>query len=153
MEPRHITENYAVSPQIHPEDVARIREAGFVALVCNRPDAEVPHTHRADTIRALADAEGLVFIANPLTPGQLTMEIIETQGRALQDAPGKVFAYCASGNRSSILWALSQAGKMPTEEMIAAAARWGYDLEKWRDHIESLAARAQDEDQAPRQPR
>jgi uncharacterized protein (TIGR01244 family) len=64
---------------------------------------------------------------------------IETQGRALAEAEGPVFAYCASGNRSSILWALSQAGKVPTDALVEAGARAGYNLEVVRPQIEMLA--------------
>lgn len=40
MEIRRLTETYAVSPQIMPEDVATIRDEGFVRVVCNRPDGK-----------------------------------------------------------------------------------------------------------------
>jgi len=53
-----------------------------------------------------------------------------------------VFAYCASGNRSSMVWALSQAGKLPVDTMIEAAARQGYALDHLRPQIAALAAKA-----------
>jgi uncharacterized protein (TIGR01244 family) len=60
---------------------------------------------------------------------------------ALENASGPVFAYCASGNRSTIVWGLSQAGKVDTPELIQAAARAGYNLEIWQDQINALARR------------
>lgn len=141
METRQITDTYAVSPQIAPEDVAQLKADGFTTLICNRPNGEVPPSHQSDQFRALAEAEGLTFVDNPVIHGQLTLEIVEIQGRALAESSGPVFAYCASGNRSSIVWALSQAGRIPTDDLIAAAARWGYDLEAWRGQIDALAAR------------
>ena len=141
MEIRQIANDYAVSPQIHPEDAARIKEAGFVAVICNRPDGEIPPELRADTVRAAVEAAGLRFIDNPVLPGQLTAKNVALQGETLAQADGPVFAYCASGNRSTIVWALSQAGRRPTGEMIADAARWGYNLEVWRAQIDALAAR------------
>jgi len=50
-----------------------------------------------------------------------------------------VLAYCASGNRSSVVWALAHAGKRPTDELIAIPARFGYQLEGLRGQIEALA--------------
>ena len=50
-------------------------------------------------------------------------------------ADGPVFAYCASGNRSSVVWALTQAGKVPADDLIATAARWGYNLEPIRPQL------------------
>ena len=54
-------------------------------------------------------------------------------------AAGPVLAYCASGNRSSIVWAMSQAGLRPTDELVALAARQGYNLEPFRPQIDKLA--------------
>ena len=139
MEIRPLSETFAVSPQIAPEDLAAIKAAGFTTIVCNRPDAEIPPEVQADAIRRAAEAEGLRFVMNPLSHGSLTMEHIETQGRALAEAGGPVFAYCASGNRSSILWALSQAGRIPTDDLVEAGARAGYNLEVVRQQIDQLA--------------
>jgi uncharacterized protein (TIGR01244 family) len=139
MEIRPLSETFAVSPQIAPEDLAAIKAAGFTTIVCNRPDGEIPPEVQADAIRKVAEAEGMRFVMNPLSHGSLTMEHIEAQGRALAESSGPVFAYCASGNRSSILWALSQAGKIPTDDLVEAGARAGYNLEVVRPQIDQLA--------------
>ena len=141
MDIRHLSETFAVSPQIEPEDLAALKAAGFTTIVCNRPDAEVPPGLQAEDIRRAAEAQGLRFVLNPLSHGSLGMEHIETQGRALAEADGPVFAYCASGNRSSILWALAQAGRVPTDELVEAGARAGYNLEVVRPQIDQLARR------------
>jgi uncharacterized protein (TIGR01244 family) len=139
MDIRPLSETFAVSPQIEPEDVAAIKAAGFTTVVCNRPDMEVPPDLQADAIRAAVEAAGMRFVLNPLSHGSLSMDHIETQGRALAEAEGPVFAYCASGNRSSILWALSQAGQVPTDALVEAGARAGYNLEAVRGQIDMLA--------------
>jgi len=108
-------------------------------VICNRPDAENPAPLQAEAVRAAAEAAGLVFVLNPVMPGQLTMENVETQRAAIDGAPGKVLAYCASGNRSSIVWALANAGRVPTDDLIAAGARYGYQLAQFRDMIDRLA--------------
>ena len=141
MDIRPLSETFAVSPQIAPEDLAAIKAAGFTTLVCNRPDAEVPPGLQADDVRRAAEAAGLKFVINPLSHGALTMDHIETQGRALGESDGPVLAYCASGNRSSILWALSQAGRVPTDDLVEAGARAGYNLEVVRPQIDQLARR------------
>jgi uncharacterized protein (TIGR01244 family) len=141
MDIRQITPDYAVSPQIAPEDVAEIKAAGITTVICNRPDGEIPPEVRSDRIRAAVEAAGMTFVENPVVGGALTMDNVAAQGDAIADAPGPVLAYCASGNRSSIVWALSQAGARPTDELIALPARYGYQLEGLRDQIEALAAR------------
>lgn len=140
MDIRPITETYAVSPQIVPEDAAAIRAAGYTTVICNRPDMEIPPDLHAAQLRAAVEAEGMTFVENPLSHGNLTLDIVELQGRAIAEAGGPVLAYCASGNRSSVLWALSQAGQRPTDELIGLPARFGYQLGGLRAQIEALAA-------------
>ena len=139
MEIRHLTSHYAVSPQIAPEDVAAIRDAGFTTVINNRPDAEIPTDLHSESMRAAVEAAGLSFIANPVVGGAISMQNLDAQRSAITTAAGPVLAYCASGNRSSIVWALSQAGTLPTDELIATAARWGYNLEPFRPQIDALA--------------
>jgi len=139
MDIRHLTESYAVSPQITPEDVVALRAAGFTTLICNRPDAEIPAELQAGAVRAAAIAAGLVFVENPVTGGAISDANAADQGAAIAAAKGAVLAYCASGNRSSIVWALSQAGRVATDDLIATAARWGYNLEPYRARIDAAA--------------
>ena len=110
-------------------------------MICNRPDGEIPPELRSDRIRAAVEGAGLTFIDNPVVGGALTMENVAAQGAAIAGATGPVLAYCASGNRSSIVWALSQAGTRPADELIGLPARFGYQLEGLRAQIEALAAR------------
>ena len=139
MDIRPLSDQYAVSPQITPEDVTAIAEAGYTTLICNRPDGEIPPELRADVIRRSAETAGLRFVLNPVVGGAISLENVQAQGAALRDSDGPVLAYCASGNRSSIVWALSQAGQRPTDELIAIPARHGYALEPFRSTIEQLA--------------
>ncbi len=141
MDIREITPTYAVSPQITPEDLPAIKAAGFTRLIDNRPDAEIPPELQTDELRAAAEALGFEFVANPVIGGAITMDNVADQGAALADG-AKTLAYCASGNRSSVVWALSQAGQRPTEELIALPARHGYNMEIWRDQIDALSGAA-----------
>lgn len=136
---RPLSESYAVSPQIAPEDLAAIRAAGYTTVIDNRPDAEIPGELQSAEMRSAAEALGLSFVANPVIGGALTMENVEAQAAAIAAAPGPVFAYCASGNRCSIVWALAQAGQRPADELIGIPARFGYNLEHLRPQIEALA--------------
>lgn len=139
MDIRQISPDYAVSPQIEPADMPAIKAAGFHAVICNRPDAEVPHELSAEVMRIAAEAAGLAFHVNPVTHQTLNMDMVASQMNALAEAGGPVLAYCASGTRSSIVWSLGQAEKMPVDEIIAATARAGYDLAGLRPRLEALA--------------
>lgn len=139
MDIRHITPDYAVSPQISAEDIPAIAEAGFTTIICNRPDAEVPPSHQAAAIEAAAKAAGISFTVNPVTHQTLNMDMVTAQMAAAENSSGPVLAYCASGTRSSIVWSLGQAGQMPTDAIIEATAKAGYDLAGMRGQLDGLA--------------
>ncbi|CCV06318.1 conserved hypothetical protein [Mesorhizobium metallidurans STM 2683] len=108
MEYREISEDYSVSGQIQPEDVAAIRAAGFKSVICNRPDDEQPGQPSADSVKAAAEAAGLAFRFIPVISGQITQENVEDQAEALDELEGPVFAYCRSGARCTNLYGLIQ---------------------------------------------
>lgn len=140
MDIRALTPDYAVSPQIEPADLQAIKAAGYVTIIDNRPDSEIPPHLHTPAMQAAAEALGLTFIVNPVIGGQLTMANVSAQAAAMAASPGPVFAYCASGNRSSIVWALANAGKRPVDELVGLPARFGYQLDHLRPQIEVLAS-------------
>lgn len=140
MDLRQITDTYSVAPQLEPADMAELAAQGVTTVICNRPDAENPPPLQAAAMQAAAEAAGLSFVFNPVVGGQLTLDTVEEQADAIDAAGGPVVAYCASGNRSTIVWALGQAGRMPTDEIIARGEAQGYQMEWLRPQIEALAA-------------
>lgn len=138
---REVTETYAVSPQIAPEDMAAIRERGFTTVICNRPDAENPPELQTAAMAAAAEAAGLRFVENPFAAG-LDLSIIDRQRTAVAAADGPVLAYCRSGTRSATVWALAEAGQRPTDDILRATATAGYPMDGMRPQIDALAQRA-----------
>lgn len=139
MDIRPLTDGYAVSPQIAAEDAAEIAAAGFKTVICNRPDAEVPEEFQAAAIRAAVEAAGMTFVLNPVVGGAITPDNVRGQGGAIANQSGPILAYCASGNRSSVVWAMSQAGSRPVDELIATPAQYGYNLEPLRPILEQMS--------------
>lgn len=139
MDIRRLTPTYAVSPQIALEDLAAIKAEGFTTVIDNRPDAEIPGHLHTPAMQAAAEALGLRFVANPVIGGALTQANVEAQREAIATSTGPVLAYCASGNRSSIVWALAHAGQMSAHDLIGIPARFGYQLEALRPHLEAAA--------------
>ena len=137
MDIRPITPAYAVSPQIEPDDVPAIAAAGYRVVVCNRPDAEVPHELSAAVMRAAVEAAGLVFVENPVTHATMTPDRVAAQSEAM--GHGRTLAYCQSGTRCSVLWSLAQAPALGADATLAATARAGYDLASLRPRLESAS--------------
>ncbi|MDF1716133.1 MAG: TIGR01244 family sulfur transferase [Antarcticimicrobium sp.] len=139
MDIRPLTPGYAVSPQIDAGDLPAIAAAGFTTVICNRPDTEVGPDQASTAIRQAAEAAGLTFSELPLVQETLTPENASRQRELVEAAGGPVLAYCRSGTRCTVIWALGQAGRMPTEEILQTAARAGYQLDGMRPALEYLA--------------
>ena len=137
MDIRPLTPDFAVSPQITADDIPALKEAGFTHIICNRPIAESMPQDAPEMIASAASNNGLGFTDNPLVSGDLSMEHISLQK---DGTSGKVLAYCASGTRSAILWALATAGKMPTDDILEAMAKAGYAMPQLRGQIDMLAS-------------
>jgi uncharacterized protein (TIGR01244 family) len=140
MDIRPLTPTYAVSPQISPEDLPLIAEAGFSTVICNRPDAENPPEWQAAAMAEAAAAAGLQFHNLPLTHQTMTPENVARQRDLIDAASGPVLAYCASGTRSSVIWSLGQAGHLSTDQILAATAQAGYQLDQLRPALDAMAA-------------
>ncbi|CAN7444961.1 TIGR01244 family sulfur transferase [Devosia sp. LjRoot16] len=137
MDIKRIDERVSVSPQIDVEDVARLKAAGFVAIINNRPDGEDATQPPGAVIAEAAAAAGLRYFAIPLGRDGVRDELIEATRQALDSIDGPVLAYCRSGTRSTTLWALSQTGREATEDVIGKAAGAGYDISHLRGHLDA----------------
>ncbi|MEP1535664.1 MAG: TIGR01244 family sulfur transferase [Paracoccaceae bacterium] len=140
MDIRQITPTYFVAPQIDSADMADLAAAGIKLIIANRPDSEVPSTHQADAMETAARAAGIDFVRLPLTHQTMTPEIVGQQSSLISEADGVVLAYCASGTRSTIAWALGEAqqGTLTSDEIMSAAQSGGYDLQNMQPTIDAL---------------
>lgn len=128
MELKKLTDGLSVASQIAPEDVARIKDAGFRAIMCNRPDGEGNDQPTFEEIEMAAQALGMECRYMPVTSGMVKDEQAEEFGEALTALPGPVLAYCRTGTRCTTLWSLSHAKDMPAAEILATAKAAGYDM-------------------------
>jgi len=131
---RKLTEDVFVSGQIGKGHLKEIAAQGIRSVICNRPDGEQFGQPGADQISKAAAAHGLEFRSIPMAMGQLSPAHIEQTAAAMAEMPTPILVYCASGMRSTMLWALAEtqspAGpeKLSGNEIIAAAADAGYDI-------------------------
>jgi uncharacterized protein (TIGR01244 family) len=135
LELKRINEHVTVSPQISLEDIPAIKAAGFVAIINNRPDGESPDQTPGAEIEKAAHDAGLAYHFIPLGREGVSAQMVEDTKSVLEGSTGPVFCYCRSGTRSTTLWALSQAGKQPANEIISAAANAGYDVSHLAGHL------------------
>lgn len=103
----YLNDHFAVSPQITPDSVSDIAAQGFTDIVCNRPDGEAPDQPTQADVAAAAQAAGITFHYLPMSnPAEAATHIDSL--KALLDGSKKVFAYCRTGNRSSMLFNAAQ---------------------------------------------
>jgi uncharacterized protein (TIGR01244 family) len=140
---RQIVEGVYASPQIGLAEVELARAMGVSLIVNNRPEGESPDQVPGAEIEAAARAAGIGYVAIPVTHAGFSEPQVQAMAAALEGASGPVLAYCRSGTRSTLLWALAEASKgADPDELAAAAARAGYDVSPIRTLIDMLAARA-----------
>ncbi len=135
-----VTPDFAVSPQLTPADVAEAAAAGFRTIVNNRPEGEGPDQVPGKDIEAAAHAHGMTYRALPFG-GPPPPAIVAETALMLGSVSAPVLGYCRSGIRSIMAWAMAQAleGAMSPDEIVASAAKAGYDLEGARGAFERLA--------------
>jgi len=128
MDLKKITDKTSVSPQITPQDMAAIKEAGFRAIICNRPDGEGADQPSFEEIEKAAKTAGIEAAYVPITSGMVRDEDVAAFGAALKDLPRPVLAYCRTGTRSATLWSFHESKKRPMSEILAATKAAGYNM-------------------------
>ena len=138
---RRLNDRVLASHQISLADVANAASQGVVMIVNNRPDGESDDQVPGSEIEAAAKAAGMGYVAIPVTHAGWSEGQVRAMANVLAEAKGPVLAYCRSGTRSTLLWALAEAstGASP-HALTAAAAQVGYDLEPIRALMDMLSA-------------
>ncbi|MBB1225817.1 TIGR01244 family phosphatase, partial [Klebsiella pneumoniae] len=68
-----LTENFAVAPQLGPDDMADVAAAGYKSVIINRPDFEGgPDQPTAADVSRAADAAGLKIEYQPVVGSAMT---------------------------------------------------------------------------------
>lgn len=139
---RKVTEGVYASPQIGLDEVAEAQALGVTLVINNRPEGESDDQTPGPEIEAAAHAAGLGYVAIPVTHAGFSEGQVKAMAEALAKNEGAVLAYCRSGTRSTLLWALAEASRGGDPETIAAsAAGAGYDIASIRPLVDMLAAK------------
>jgi len=128
MEIKTINAEISVAPQITPDEVQKLADQGFRALICNRPDGEAADQPNFSEIEAAAKKAGLEIRNLPVVSGKVSDQDAADFGAAMQELPRPILAYCRTGTRSATLWSLSQANRMSVADILAATKAAGYDM-------------------------
>ncbi len=138
-----LSQGVFASPQIGLADLADAKSLGVALIINNRPEDESEDQVSGPAIAAAAQAAGIEYVAIPVTHAGFSENQVTAMVAALRDAKGPVLAYCRSGTRSTLLWALAEAsaGGDP-DALTQLAANAGYDINPVRPMMDMLKARA-----------
>lgn len=140
---RKITDGIYASPQITADQIAEATALGIKLIVNNRPEGEGDDQTPGEEIEAAARAAGMDYVAIPVTHSGFSEPQVKAMAAALDTAQGGVLAYCRSGTRSTLLWALAEASQGGDPDALTnMAAKAGYDVSPIRPLMDMLKARA-----------
>lgn len=138
---RQLSPRIFASPQIGLAEVAEAKAQGIGLIINNRPEGESDDQVSGAEIEAAAAAAGIAYVAIPVTHAGFSQPQVTAMAAALASTDAPVLAYCRSGTRSTLLWALAEAsrGESP-DSLTAAAAGAGYDVGPVRAVMDMLAS-------------
>ena len=126
---KQLDERTLVAGQVEPGDIAALAAQGVTMIINNRPDGEDQGQPRSSDIEAAAAAAGVGYRHVPIARG-LGPSDIEAMREAMHEAAGgKLLAFCRSGNRSTLAWAVAKSEDgMPRAEIERHVADAGFNL-------------------------
>ena len=106
-----LSPDLSVAPQLGPEAMAALAEAGFKSVINNRPDFEGgPNQPTHASIEAAAKAAGLSYAFLPVAPSYQSPEEVARFAELLATLPRPILAFCRSGTRSGKLYRAATGG-------------------------------------------
>lgn len=130
MDIKKVTNTLSVSPQISKDDIASIAKQGYKTLICNRPDNEGENQTNFAEIEKRSNEEGISCYYLPVVSGKVSEPDAESMNKLLSSIEQPILAYCRTGTRSIMLWALYQviSGSASSTDVKKQAKQIGYDL-------------------------
>lgn len=126
---RQLDDKTLVAGQIAPDQLPEIRAAGVTLVVNNRPDNEDVGQPTSDEIEAATLAAGLEYRHVPIARGMGPTDIEAMREALAATGDGKLLAYCRSGMRSTLAWAVAcREDGVPREELERRAGEAGFSL-------------------------
>jgi uncharacterized protein (TIGR01244 family) len=138
-----LTDGVFVAPQISVNALSDAAALGVTLVINNRPEDESDDQTPGAEIEAAARVAGMDYVAIPVTHSGFSEPQVEAMATALDGATGGVLAYCRSGTRSTLLWALAEASQGGDPDALTnMAAKAGYDVNPIRPLMDMLKAKA-----------
>lgn len=136
-----LTPNVSVAPQMAVEEFTELAAEGYRSVISNRPDGESEDQPEWAQVFAAARNNGMEARHIPVVVNAIGDDDIERFRQALEEMPKPILAFCRTGTRAALLWALANDGALTTDERIRIAGGAGYDLKPFRERLDAGASR------------
>jgi len=125
-----ITEKLSVAAQPPLTTFAALPQAGFAAVINNRPDGEDAEQPGTAAEAAAAQAAGLGYTHIPVTGPTITEADVRRFQEAVAACDGAVLAHCKGGTRALTLHVIGEVldGRMAIDEVRGFGEAHGFDL-------------------------
>ena len=142
MDIKKLAADLSVAAQLEPSDIAEIAARGFKSVISNRPDDEAEAQPSFAEVAREAHRFGLEARYIPVVSGKLSDADVAAFSSAIQVLPKPILAYCRTGTRCTMLWALSEARRRPLSDILTVANAAGYDLKSIEQRLLAASGNA-----------
>jgi len=118
--------------------IPSIADQGFRKIICNLPDGEIPDVHDSARIFEAAAHFDLECVYMPIVMTEMTPQIVLQHTKEVIETNGAVLAYCATGRRALMMWALEFSNKYSIDHILSKADSVGFDLTGMRQKLETF---------------
>ena len=137
MKVKQITASVSVSEQITSSDLQLLVDSGVQLVINNRPDGEEENQPTSQSIEQAALSLGLEYIYMPIANRNIPNDAIEAF-ESCMNGDKTIHAYCRTGTRSSLVWAMAQAKNSTSVDIINLAKTVEIDLTAIEDKLNEI---------------
>lgn len=124
-----LDEQTLIAGQISAADLHEAQRHGVTMVINNRPDNEEDGQPLSAELEAAAEAAGLDYRHIPIARGIGPSQVDEIVSAMTELGDGKMLAFCRSGMRSTLAWAVAcREMGVPRNQIEAKADQAGFSL-------------------------
>lgn len=129
-----------VSKQLNERFAKQAAQIGIKTVICNRPDGEEEGQPSFETVKEWLHQYGIEHVVYmPMVMEHINDADLQHFQETVAKSPAPILAYCRTGTRSAMMWALNQAKRgVEVNSLIRATDLAGINLEPHRERLNAV---------------
>ena len=129
-----------VSKQLNERFAKQAAQIGIKTVICNRPDGEEEDQPSFETVKEWLHQYGIEHVVYmPMVMEHINDADLQHFQETVAKSPAPILAYCRTGTRSAMMWALNQAKRgVEVNSLIRAADLAGINLQPHRERLNAV---------------